>query len=313
MSTAEMNHAIELHQKPLTAVEIRAQVNLIQEVMQAVMKKDVHYGTIPGCKQPSLYKPGSEKILSTFRIAIDPIVEDLSTEDVAHFRVITRATSTSGQFLGAGVGEASSDEEKYKWREMICQEEFDSLPETRRRIKYKRGREGSFYTINQVRTEVADIANTVLKMAKKRSQIDVTLTVTAASDIFAQDIEDIPEEMRESLMNDGEVTAPDPLPEKIERKAEAPKQGSTQEFRQAVAKPAQTQAPRPVAVQTPKASTARHISDPQGRRFYAMWKGAGKTQDEVRDYLRSRGVENGDSRKMPVDIYEECCTWAEGF
>jgi hypothetical protein len=310
MATAEMNHALELHQKPLTAVEIRAQVNLIQEVMQAVMKKDVHYGTIPGCRQPSLYKPGSEKILSTFRIAIEPIVEDLSTEDVAHFRVITRATSTNGQFLGAGVGEASSEEEKYKWREMVCQEEFDSLPETRRRIKYKKGREGSFYTVYQVRTEVADIANTVLKMAKKRSQIDVTLTVTAASDIFAQDIEDIPEEMRESLMNEGEVAAPDPLPEKIERKAEAPKQGSTQEFRQAVAKPA-AQAPRPTPV-PPRAQNVRTISDAQGRRFYAIWKGANRTQEEVREYLRSRGVENGDSRKMPFDIYEECCTWAEG-
>jgi hypothetical protein len=45
------------------------QVNVIQEVMKAVMKIDEHYGTIPGCQKPSLYKPGAEKLGFTFRLA----------------------------------------------------------------------------------------------------------------------------------------------------------------------------------------------------------------------------------------------------
>ena len=73
-----------------TAPEIRAQVNRIQEVMQAVMKDGTHFGTIPGTGKPSLYKAGSEKILSTFHIGVDPIVEDLSTPDEARFRVPAR-------------------------------------------------------------------------------------------------------------------------------------------------------------------------------------------------------------------------------
>ena len=39
----------------------------------------------------------------------------------------------------------------------------------------------------------ADYYNTVLKMAKKRAHVDAVLTATAASDIFTQDIEDMPE------------------------------------------------------------------------------------------------------------------------
>jgi len=39
-------------------------------------------------------------------------------------------------------------------------------------------------------TNPADQFNTVLKMAKKRAHVDAVLTVTAASDIFTQDIED---------------------------------------------------------------------------------------------------------------------------
>lgn len=194
--------------RPATAAEIRAQVNLIQEVMAAVMKENVHYGTIPGTPKPTLYKPGSEKILSTFRIAIEPIVTDLSTHDEARFRVETRATSQpTGMYLGSGTGEASSNEEKYRWRKAVCQEEFDETPEDRRRQVWKKGQNGT-YQIPQVRTNHADVANTILKMAKKRSQIDVTLTVTAASDVFAQDIEDLPEGIREAVAHEEGSSAP---------------------------------------------------------------------------------------------------------
>ncbi|MGA9670643.1 MAG: hypothetical protein WBQ94_15640 [Terracidiphilus sp.] len=51
----------------------------------------------------------------------------------------------------------------------------------------------------QVRQEPADLANTILKMAKKRSQIDATLTVTGASSMFEQDLEDLPEETRQEM------------------------------------------------------------------------------------------------------------------
>jgi hypothetical protein len=182
-----------------TAAEVRARVNLIQEVMRGVMKNGHHYGTIPGAgDKPALFKPGAEQLAVTFRIAVDPVVDDLSTSDEAHFRVTCRAISqVDGSYLGSGVGEASSSEEKYRWRKAVCDEEFDATPEDRRRVKFARGKGGTHYTINQVRTVPADVANTVLKMAKKRAQVDMTLTVTGASDIFCQDIEDLPEELRD--------------------------------------------------------------------------------------------------------------------
>ena len=48
--------------------------------------------------------------------------------------------------------------------------------------------------IMQIRTEPADIVNTVLKMASKRAHIAMVINVLAASDIFAQDLEDLTEE-----------------------------------------------------------------------------------------------------------------------
>jgi hypothetical protein len=181
----------------LTAAQIKAQVQLIQQVMKAVMKDGVHYGIIQGTDKPTLYKAGAEVLLATFRIAVDPQIEDLSTEDVVRYRIRCVGThQTSGTVMGAGIGECSSGEEKYKWRRAVCDEEFDAFPEGRRRTKFARGRNNTIYQNKQVRTEPADEANTVLKMAKKRAEVDFTLTALAASDIFAQDLEDLdPDEL----------------------------------------------------------------------------------------------------------------------
>ena len=105
--------------------------------------------------------------------------------------------SSSGAFLGAGIGECSSSEEKYAWRRAICDEEFDETPENRRRVKFSKY-QGKIEKTKQIRTNPADVSNTVLKMAKKRGLVDAVLTVTAASDLFTQDIEDLPEELRET-------------------------------------------------------------------------------------------------------------------
>lgn len=184
-----------IEQGPMTALEVRSQVNLIQEVMKAVMKKDEHYGIIPGCQKPSLYKPGAEKLLVTFRISAEPIVEDLSTTDEARYRVIEKGTSIlTGAYLGSGIGECSSHEEKFKWRKAVCEEEWNETAEDRRREKWARGQNGG-YKIKQIRTNHADVANTILKMASKRAYVALALKTTAASDIFEQDIEDLPAEI----------------------------------------------------------------------------------------------------------------------
>lgn len=192
----------------LTAAQIRAQVNRIQEVMKSVMQDGQHFGKIPGCgDKPTLLKPGAEKLMMTFRLVADPLVTDLSTMDEARYRVAVRILTANGAYLGAGIGEASSNEEKYRWRKAVCDEEWNDTPEDRRREKWFRGKEKP-YKVKQIRTVPADVANTVLKMAKKRGLIDGILTVTGASDIFTQDIEDLPEEML-----DRKAAAPKGAPE----------------------------------------------------------------------------------------------------
>ena len=193
-------------ERPLTASDMRAQVNRVQEVMKAVMQEGQHYGRVPGCgDKPTLLKPGAEKLMMTFRLAADPLVDEIPTDDGRTFRVTCRIThQMTGLYLGSGVGECSTKEEKYNWRSVTGEPEWNATPEDRRRIKY-----GRDYQTKQVRTNPADLANTVLKMAKKRALVDAILTVTGASDIFTQDIEEIPSEYLDKGKSSGKpATSP---------------------------------------------------------------------------------------------------------
>lgn len=188
----------------LTASEVVQHALVVQEVMRAVMKPDVHYGKIPGTDKPTLLQPGADVLCMTFRIAPEFHVEDLSTADVVRYRVTCRGVhQTTGVTLGAGIGEGSTGEEKYKWRRAVNDKEFEATLPAMRRVKFGKG-----YETKQVRTEPADVANTVLKMAAKRAKIAMVLNVTAASDMFGQDLEDLDAALRESLVGDDQPPPP---------------------------------------------------------------------------------------------------------
>lgn len=183
----------------MSVTEVTQHVIAVQEVMKALMKRDTHYGVIPGTDKPALLKSGAELLCMTFRIADFYHVEDMSTDDVIRYRVIcTGRHQLTGVDLGSGMGECSTGEEKYRWRKAICKEEFEATPKDMRRIKFGR-KSGGHYTVEQVRTDNADLANTVLKMACKRAKIAMVLNVTAASDMFCQDLEDLDDVLREHL------------------------------------------------------------------------------------------------------------------
>lgn len=182
----------------LSASEVVQHAMVVQDVMRAVMKPELHYGKIPGTDKPTLFQPGADVLCMTFRIAPEFSIEDLSTADVVRYRVTCRGVhQLSGITLGSCVGEASSGEEKYKWRRSVNDKEFDATPPALRRIKY-----GKSWETKQVRTEPADVANTVLKMAEKRAKIGMVLNVTACSDMFGQDLEDLDAVLRDSLVGE---------------------------------------------------------------------------------------------------------------
>ena len=176
----------------LSVQELIARKRKVREVMVAVMKPNVHYGVIPGTRKISLWQPGAETLFNTFGLAPDLEIGDLSTPDQIRYRVTCHVRHVaSGEVVGMGVGEASSNEEKYRWRRAVCGEEYEATLEDRRRIKWAKKRGGGVNEIKQVRTEPADVANTILKMASKRARVDGAKSTCAASDVFDQDLDDL--------------------------------------------------------------------------------------------------------------------------
>lgn len=207
-----MNTVVEIKPRPagtlatlnehrMATKDIIAHLVTVQEVLRTVMKPDVHYGVIPGTDKPTLFKSGAEVLCMVFRIAQSYEVTDMSTEDTVRYRsVCTGSHQMSGMVLGAGMGEASSGEEKYKWRKAYKEEFEAASPNMRREKKGYNKQKREQYTIQQVRTEPADLANTILKMANKRAMLAMVLNVTAASDCFVQDLEDMDEKLRDHLL-----------------------------------------------------------------------------------------------------------------
>jgi hypothetical protein len=202
----------------LSIRELQTRMQTILDVMANVLEEGKDYGRIPGTDKPTLYKPGAEKLCLTFQLApSDPRVEDLSTEDENRYRLRVPLEGPDGRVVAVGIGAASTNEEKYRWRKVVCEEEWAEAPPSQRREKWFKGRGSDKpWKGKQVRTSPADVDNTVLKMAHKRAFIHACLLATGASSVFNQDLEDFTKEMREAII-EGEVVSTT-MPEKKEVK-----------------------------------------------------------------------------------------------
>lgn len=242
-TTLQIQEQYELPQ--LTAAHVQLRQTAIIELLAKVMKRGDDYGRTFG-KRDSLYKAGSEKILSMFQLAVEPVVEELTERsgrwDEFRVRVYVALKEKGGRIAGKGLGEASSWEEKYMWRAAVNTEEFSYMeslnPEL---VRTKFGNDYKTkkpYQIKQVRVPTADIANTVIKMAKKRAQIDATLTATAASAIFTQDFDDLPEELAQALA-EAEDMNQEPKQERTQPKRKEEQKKSEPKQDKAQSKPAE--------------------------------------------------------------------------
>ena len=297
---------------PLTASAIKAQVQLIQEVMGAVMQEDQHYGVIPGTNKPTLYKPGAEKLAMTFRLAPSFHItkSDLGN---SHREYEIRCILThipSGQIFGEGVGSCSTMESNYRYRRGEPEDTGKPVPREYWNVRKtdeaqaqkllggkgllaKKNADGQWHIMkrSEERTEnldLADVWNTVLKMAKKRAQVDAILTATAASDCFTQDLEDFQLEREERKSEQ-----PTPPLKVIARNGEGEKQTTPAE-------------PSPTI--EAKKIDSDIVSQKQIQFFIMTCNENGVTADQAKTYLRE--TFNIDSRKgIPREKFEEVLTW----
>jgi len=206
----------------ITVGEIAARQKMLDELIEKQFVKDLHYGRIPGTAKDTLYQPGAQLFNTMFQVfpKYEKQVEYLQNNHINVVSVCTLNT-LEGKLVGSGCGSCSSMESKYRYvnementGQMIPPEywkHWKTDPEKAQMIlggkgfTKKKAEDGQWYVFKSSgkveRADIADVWNTILKIANKRAYVDATNNTWALSGRFTQDIndpEDQPEEKPEA-------------------------------------------------------------------------------------------------------------------
>lgn len=216
--------------RPAEIIEVHKEaVALIQQALES--GRD--YGVIPGTgEKPTLLKAGAERLLGAFDLYADVTIIE---QEVDHGHVndyISKkwetlkkpSQSICEEMKAAGTGRFKKGNDGWLWQEyqiesgtsfglyrFVVRTEL-KMRSTDRIVGVGVGSCSSMET-KYIRAP-RDYENTVLKMAKKRSLIDATLSSLALSDRFTQDVEDMREvlasEEQQPVQRDFRPAADDP-------------------------------------------------------------------------------------------------------
>jgi hypothetical protein len=211
----------------MTTAEAVELVRQREEFLRQVLKPGVDYGIIPGTKEPSLWKPGAEKSLRAFGLNTeivndrDPVVDLVGADEHGGepFVMYDMRCNVYRQIgpepdqrmlVASATGSCNSWEKKYRYRDAhrkcpMCEAEaiIKGKEEFGGGWLCWKKRDGCGATFAEDALEivgqevgrvpnpdVAELVNTIEKMAAKRALVAATLLATGFSDFMTQDMED---------------------------------------------------------------------------------------------------------------------------
>lgn len=202
---ANGSNAVTVTNFCMSLSELKQRASMVSQIKREIMKENVHWGKVPGCgEKPTLLKNGAEMLCLAFGLASDVKTEITDLGNGHREYTVTTALMAGGALVATGIGSCSTMESKYRYRgnELTligdCPKDYWNKP---RPAKYKGQTAkkdestGKWMLYSKgAKTEnpdIADVYNTCLKMASKRSLIDATLKATGGSCEFTQDLEDM--------------------------------------------------------------------------------------------------------------------------
>lgn len=213
--------------------------------VQGIMNQGTDFGAIPGTDKPTLLKPGAEKLTTFFGLAPvfvpERIVEEFGDDgrEPLFFYRYRCELYRAGALVGSGIGSCNSRESKYRYRngERVCPQ-CGKATIIKGKAEYgggwlcfgKKGGCGAKFAADDAdiagqvvgkvpNPDIADLVNTIDKMAQKRALIAAVLIAVNASEFFTQDVED--------MVVDGEYTVTQPRKEPQQQSAPpAPQNGN---------------------------------------------------------------------------------------
>jgi len=202
-----MQTALALPDETQFKQDIQA-INRFQAIVHQNLVANQDYGIIPGTMKPTLLKPGAEKIAKLLGLSDQYEIVDRQEEwEKPFFRYLIKCKLihvASQSLISEGLGECNSMESKYRWRWVSERDLPQGIDKIKLVTQERTAKTGGHWTV--FRFENDDIyaqVNTILKMAKKRALVDAALSAGRLSNVFTQDIEDLPaEEMTEGTISE---------------------------------------------------------------------------------------------------------------
>lgn len=204
--------------RAMTIDELHENLEFIRQVMAREMSEGQDYGKVPGCgEKPGLFQPGAQKLLMTFQLT-DHVkkeeVRDIPGKVAGHreYAFTVSVKSQTGREWD-GVGTCSTMEAKYRFRggQRKCPK-CGKETIIKGKAEYgggwlcfqKKGGCGAKWPDGATEIEAqsvekvehdnpADYWNTVRKMAFKRALVHAAINATNTSELWSQDLEDLPQ------------------------------------------------------------------------------------------------------------------------
>ena len=187
--------------------ELKLRANMVGQLKRELMVDKVHFGTIPGCgDKPTLLKNGAELLCMAFRLASGTHADINDLGNGHREYTVTTTLTSGGELVATGIGSCSTMESKYRYRGSELENTGKPVPKEYWNKKDPSTLGGKGFTAKKDENgrwmifkkgdkklenpDIADVYNTVLKMASKRSLIDAVLKATGGSCEFTQDLED---------------------------------------------------------------------------------------------------------------------------
>ena len=175
--------------------------------------------------------PSHFTIITNIRPSHIPISRRINTKIIKSISVKC-ILSRHGLKITEGLGHANTKEGRYARRWVTEKKLPEGIDKKSLQFREKEGKYGKYTEYLVGNDDPYTLANTVLKMAKKRSQVDAALTVASLSDIFTQDLEDqIPEESAQQTKTEPAKEAAKPAQKPTQKQSPAAQNVISQEQR----------------------------------------------------------------------------------
>ena len=157
---------------------IQAEIALSDALVERVLLPGIDYGLHPGTNSQALKDPGANTVINAFGCypKAEILYRRVDEDRISYVIDVALIGRDDGLVKSSGTGAASTKETKYGYRWVTDPESYGY---DREALK-KRTRDGR-ETFRIVNPEWSELENTILKMARKRAEVDAAMALPGVS------------------------------------------------------------------------------------------------------------------------------------